>query len=266
MAQSYLPIGHTQAIRRQDRAGLPGPAGSGKIGAMKHALALTHVPFEDLGLIEPLLAARGFRVEVVAAPMVDLTKVDFIRPDLLVILGAPISVNDEDLYPFLRPEIAGVRDRLLAGGVTLGICLGAQMIAKALGAAVYPAPETEIGYAPVRLSAAGSQSPLAPLSGDIPVLHWHGETFDLPDGAVHLTSSALCENQAFAIGTRVLGLQFHLEVALSDLEAWLVGHCVELARAQINPNDLRAQAARANPTLRPAALSAFSNWLHSAGL
>ena len=233
---------------------------------MRHVLALTHVAFEDLGLIGPVLEAHGFRIDVVSVPLARFAALDLISPDLVVILGGPIGVYETDRYPFLVPETEAIRERLLAGSPTLGLCLGAQLMARALGAAVYPAQEKEIGFAPVRLSAAGSQSPLSALGHDVPVLHWHGDTFDLPAGALHLASTASCENQAFSIGPKILGLQFHLEVSPADLEAWLVGHANELAQAGLDPRDLRRAAALADAPLRRAALTTITNWLHAAGL
>ncbi len=233
---------------------------------MRHALALTHVAFEDIGLIGPILESRGFKIDVVSVPLARMSSLDLISPDLVVILGGPIGVYETDRYPFLTEEIQAIRERLLAGSPTLGLCLGAQLMARALGASVYPAPEKEIGFAPLRLSAAGVQSPLSALGGEVPVLHWHGDTFDLPAGALHLASTAFCENQAFSIGPKILGLQFHLEVSPADLETWLVGHANELAQAGIDPRDLRKAAALADAPLRRAALSVMTGWLHGAGL
>ena len=233
---------------------------------MRHALVLSHLAFEDLGLIGPLLDARGIKVEFISVPQARMDMVDLISPDLLIILGGPIGVYDHVHYPFLTAEIQAIRERLLGGGPILGLCLGAQLIAAALGASVYPAADKEIGFKPVQLTQAGRTSPLASLGDGVPVLHWHGDTFDLPPGAELLASTELCENQAFAIGPRILGLQFHLEVAPADLEAWLVGHAVELHQAAIDPRDLRKAALLADARLGRAARAAFTDWLHGAGL
>jgi GMP synthase (glutamine-hydrolysing) len=231
---------------------------------MRQALALTHVSFEGLGLLGPILDARGFQTTILNVPQIT-GPLDLISPDLVVILGGPIGVYQSDLYPFLEAEIEAIRARLLTGRATLGLCLGAQLMARACGAAVYPGPEREIGYKPLRLTDAGWTSPLSRLDHGVPVLHWHGDTFDLPEGAEHLASTGACENQAFSMGPKILGLQFHLEVGPHDLEAWLVGHAVELSNAQIDPRDLRAQAQRAEQRLKPAATAIFSDWLHQAG-
>ena len=206
---------------------------------MKHLLAIRHIAFEDLGIFEPMFEQWGYRIEYVDAPTCDLTRVDVIGPDLLVLLGGPVSVYDEAIYPFLTHELALTRQRLESGRALLGICLGAQMIAHACGARVYSGPAKEIGWAPVTLTDAGSDSALAPLGEGEPVLHWHGDTFDLPEGAICLASTNIYQQQAFSIGTQVLGLQFHLEVSSASLESWLVGHAVELAVAKVDVNALR---------------------------
>jgi GMP synthase-like glutamine amidotransferase len=156
--------------------------------------------------------ARGHQVETVelglgnALPALD----DF---DGLALLGGPMSVNDEAVYTWLRPEKALVREAVAARKRVLGICLGAQMIASALGATVRGNPHTEIGWFPVESTPAGARHPLwSPFPRAHPVFHWHGETFDLPQGAIHLARSAACEHQAFAVGNRTLGLQCHFEV------------------------------------------------------
>jgi GMP synthase (glutamine-hydrolysing) len=124
----------------------------------------------------------------------------------------------------------------------LGICLGAQLIARALGAKVYPGPAKEIGWSALRLTDAGRQGPLAALA-DVPVLHWHGDTFDLPGGAARLASTDLCANQAFAVGRQVLAFQFHPEATEVGFERWLIGHACEIAGTPgVSPQGLRAQA------------------------
>jgi GMP synthase (glutamine-hydrolysing) len=198
---------------------------------VKKATVLRHVCFEDLGTFEPLLAAKGYSIESREAAIFDFALMDPVEPDLMVILGGPIGAYEEDLYPFLAAELAAVGERLAASRPTLGICLGAQLMARALGARVYPGPAKEIGWAPIELSEEGSHSPLVHLSSkDTYVLHWHGDTFDLPEGATHLASTAICHNQAFSWGGCALALQFHPEVSRRNLERWLVGHALEIAK------------------------------------
>lgn len=227
---------------------------------MSSVIAIRHVQFEDLGTLEPLLRDRGYEICYVDAGVDDLAALDALTPDLLVILGGPIGAFDEDTYPFLADELDVVRRRLAGKAPILGICLGAQLIARALGAKVYPMGAKEIGFAPLTLTAEGHMSPLAAV-GDTPVLHWHGDQFDIPAEAVRLASTATGENQAFAIGRDVLGLQFHLEVDARQIERWLVGHASELAMAGIDPCTLRAQAQENQTRLATVARTAVGAWL-----
>ena len=148
----------------------------------KACLAVRHVAFEDLGLLGPLVAARGYDVRYHDAGIDRFDGETLIAPDLVVVLGGPIGVYEAETYPFITDEIAAIAARLAANKPILGICLGAQMMAAALGARVEPGPVKEIGWAPLTLTAVGQVSVLAPL-GTSPVLHWHGDNCDLP-GAV----------------------------------------------------------------------------------
>lgn len=227
---------------------------------MKQVLAIRHVHFEDLGILEPVLEARGYRVRYVEAPTADLASIDAVAPDLIVVLGAPIGAFDEETYPFLVDELDLVSRRLRARRPLLGICLGAQLIARELGAKVKPMGVKEIGFSPLTLTEAGRASPLARL-GDTPVLHWHGDQFQNPSGAVRLASTDACEHQAFSVGRHVLALQFHLEADPDRLESWLVGHACELAQAGIDPREIRRQSEDCRQRLRVAAAAVIEEWL-----
>jgi GMP synthase (glutamine-hydrolysing) len=228
----------------------------------KSALAIRHVAFEDLGSFGPVLESCGYAIQSLDAGYDDLSDADC---DLLVVLGGPIGANDEADFPFLRDELRLIERRVGRGQPILGICLGAQLIARALGARVYRAKAKEIGFAPVSLTAAGRQSCLAPLA-DRAVLHWHGDTFDLPDGARHLAASEICPHQAFAWGAddSVLALQFHPEVTARGLERWFIGHSGELAASGLSVAALRADAARHGAALERAAGDILTRWLAGA--
>lgn len=231
---------------------------------MKTALALRHVAFEDLGLLAPLLTESGWAVRYCEIGVDVVSTEDVLAADLLVILGGPIGVYEQADYPFLEPEIAAVRRRLLAGDATLGICLGAQIMAAALGARVYPSGVKELGWLPLEITPAGRASPLAPLADGTPVLHWHGDTFDLPDGAELLAATPLCRHQAFRWGRHALGLQFHLEAVEPGLERWLIGHTGELAALKRSIPALRAENRRHSAHLAPKARDIFRHWLLTA--
>lgn len=149
------------------------------------------------------------------------------------------------------------------GRPLLGICLGAQVIAAALGAEVRPMESKEIGWSPVRLSPEGAASPLAELTA--PVLHWHGDTADLPEGATHLASTPACANEAFAIGGHTLGLQFHPEITAEAQESWLVGHAHEIAHTPgVTPAGLREAARQQGEAPQRQGRAFFDRWLASA--
>lgn len=228
------------------------------------ALAIGHVTFEDLGSLQPLLERRGFAIAYHQAAD-GFAALDAVAPDLLVVLGGPIGVYEEAAYPFLTHELMFLRARLAAGRPTLGICLGAQLMARSLGGNVYPGPRKEICWAPVELTAEGQRSCLAPLAG-VHLLHWHGDTFDLPPGAVRLASTPLYANQAFAFGTAALALQFHPEVTAAGLEHWFIGHACEIAATEgTDVATLRADTGRFAADLLIRAEECFAAWLDANG-
>jgi GMP synthase (glutamine-hydrolysing) len=209
---------------------------------MKSAVAIRHVHFEDLGAFAPVLERHGYQVAYVDAGVDPIGGELADKADLLVVLGGPIGAYEDDLYPFLMEELAVIRRRLADGRPLLGICLGAQLIARAMGTKVYPGVAKEIGWSALRLSDAGRLGPLGPLDG-VPVLHWHGDTFDLPAGATCLASTDICANQAFSVGRQVLAFQFHPEATEVGFERWLIGHACEIAGTPgVSPQALRGQA------------------------
>jgi GMP synthase (glutamine-hydrolysing) len=216
---------------------------------MPRLLVCQHVPYEILGTLDPLLRGSGFRIRYVnfgrtpeALPTID-------GYQGLIILGGPMNVGEEDRYPHLRTEKALVREAVEEGVPVLGICLGAQLIAAALGAEVRPATETEIGWYDVAPTMAAREDPvLAHFAASERLFQWHGDTFELPDGAVHLAAGDTVPNQAFRWGDNVYGLQFHLEVDEPTIERWLQVplHREQIARlgGKIDPEEIRRATPR----------------------
>jgi GMP synthase (glutamine-hydrolysing) len=183
-----------------------------------------HVPFEGLGSIEQWMKSKSARISSTKFyEDAYIPKVHEI--DWLIIMGGPMSVNDEQVYPWLHAEKKFIADAIANGKIVLGICLGAQLIASALGSKVYLNRNPEIGWFPIELLDQKENPKLKNIfPSPLEVFHWHGETFDLPAHAVHLARSEGCDNQAFCIGDRVLGLQFHLEITPATVKS-LIGQC-----------------------------------------
>jgi len=234
---------------------------------MKTALAITHVAFEDLGSLAGVLKNCDFSIEYCDATTADLQSIDACAPDLLVVLGGPIGVYESASYPFVHDEIALLSKRLARRLPTLGICLGSQLMAAALGGRVHPGGNgKEIGWAPVFAAPdAQASNPLRPLfEPDVKVLHWHGDTFELPAEVRLLASSAQYPYQGFAVGEYALALQFHAEAQATALERWYVGHACELAHAGIDVSVLRAQSREEAPKLELQATLLWKGWLERA--
>jgi len=187
---------------------------------------LQHVPFEGLGSIAAWAQAAGHQISITRLyaseqpPSVDLI-------DWLIIMGGPMSITEERRYPWLVEEKNFIRQAVDQGKKVLGICLGAQLIAGVLGAKVYPNSQPEIGWFPVNPTAEAEQSSIIDyLPKGLEVFHWHGDTFDIPAGAIHLLRSQACENQAFMVDNRILGFQFHLETTMESAGS-LVQNCTD---------------------------------------
>ncbi len=183
---------------------------------------LQHVPFEGLGSIEAWLQEAGYTISCTPFyESAELPRVEAV--DFLVIMGGPMSVNDEDAFPWLGVEKRFIRESIEHGTPVLGICLGAQLIASAMGARVYRNSVKEIGWFSVHGVPSSSESVFR-FPPSLEVFQWHGETFDLPPGAARLARSSVCENQAFQLSTSVIGLQFHLETTPESARA-IVSNC-----------------------------------------
>jgi GMP synthase (glutamine-hydrolysing) len=235
---------------------------------MRVVTAIRYVHFEDLGIFEDVLAARGIAVRYVEAGVDDLKEIPDSGGDLLVVLGGPIGAYQEDKYPFLADELRIIESRLAHNLPIVGICLGAQLMARALGARVYAAPAKEIGWAPISLTADGLRSPIRHLAHpETSVLHWHGDTFDLPLDATLLASTNVYVNQAYSVGSAALALQFHPELKATNIERWLIGHACELSAPSMpDLGRLRKDTIKYGLHLQGAATAFFREWLEDTGI
>lgn len=181
------------------------------------AHCIMHVPYEGLGIIENYINENDINISYTRI----YEKVEFPKPedlDFLIVMGGPMSVYDEDVYSWLKSEKLFIRKVIDAGKKVLGICLGSQLIAEVLGAKVYPNKIKEIGWFPVfKTAEAKTQTIVGKFEDDAVVFHWHGDTYDLPQGAIHLFRSEHCIHQAFIYDNRIVGLQFHLETTPETL-------------------------------------------------
>ncbi len=225
----------------------------------KLATIVRHTTLEDDGTLRSVLLANRYRVEVVDAPTTDL-KAAYRRSDLVLVTGAPIGAYETDLFPFLRREIDEVSECLRLDKPIFGIGLGAHLIARALGARVYPGRRCELGWLALSLTAAGKHSPIAALE-NVPVLHWHEDTFDLPQGADLLASTPAYEAQAFAWGKHALGVQFHAEASASTVEQWLISYRAQLRSVGADVRALRHTTAQLAPAAEHAGMRMLASWL-----
>ncbi|HEY2759393.1 MAG TPA: gamma-glutamyl-gamma-aminobutyrate hydrolase family protein [Pirellulales bacterium] len=245
---------------------------------MKPVIALQHVPHEGLGTIGDALARAGAHCKIVDAFAGPLPKFDPRDWSGLVVLGGPMNVDQTDRYPALAEEVRWLQQAVEATLPVLGICLGSQLLAKALGSKVFANRIKEIGWYEVELMAAAEEDALfqelaKPQAGGevrseaarkINVFQWHGDTFDLPAGAVQLASSEQCENQAFRFGESAYGLQFHMEVTAEIIDDWLYegGNCGELAELNyINPMAIREQMPQKLPMMESMGRMVFDRFV-----
>ena len=225
----------------------------------RSALIIRHVPYEGVaGFREPIEAA-GYTVDRIDVADPGFSAVDLREPDLLIMMGGPMGVYERDHYPWISCQLRRLSQRVTAQRPTLGVCFGAQMIAAAMGAEVFPGPHKEIGFHPVEV-----HDPASPLRhiAEVPVLHWHGDTFTLPVGAELLASSHRYAHQAFRHGPNVLALQFHAEMGLDPrFEAWIAQGQDVLNEAGLDEATLRAAHARHGERAVAAGRAMIAEWL-----
>jgi GMP synthase-like glutamine amidotransferase len=224
---------------------------------------IQHVPFEDPAFILEWAYKKKFPVTSGRAYANDPYP-DYNEFDMLLIMGGPMSANDDKILPWLKTEKEFVASSMQKGKVVVGICLGAQLIASVLGARVKPNNYKEIGWYPVKFDENECSKINAPFKGELMTFHWHGETFELPEGSLQLASSKACSNQAFAIGKLVFGLQFHLEANRNSVER-LIANCEKELDGSIyvqTKDEIVSQMHYAEDSNR--VMESFLNWLEKA--
>jgi len=226
---------------------------------------LLHAEPETPGLIAEILDRRGVEMETVRGYAGERIPATMNGRDALVVMGGPMGVYDQDRLPFLRDEIGLIRDALRSGKPVLGVCLGSELLAAALGAKVAPARK-EIGWYPVTLADGAAHDPLwRDVEQSIDVFHWHGDAFDLPPGAVPLASSAITPYQAFRHGGAAYGLLFHMEMDEGMVRAMVESFGDELREAGADGDRILAQAPGAVREMRRVGSIVFDRWVDRIG-
>ena len=226
-------------------------------------LVIRQLTSKGLGALSSVFESLGFQVVTLDAPSDDLASVHALDPDLVIVLGGPVSAMDDQRFPFLRDELRIIEQRLQAGRPLLGICLGAQLIARALGGRIVSGAAPELGWWPVDLAPAGQSSCLRYLD-QVPLLHWHRDAMELPDSARCLASTDACPVQAFSASSSVLGLQFHPEVGPQEMGQWLAAHVHELdAHPHQSVESLREESERCIHWMNQRADAMLRDWLSS---
>lgn len=239
--------------------------------ARPKVLVFQHVPFEPLGTLDPLLKEHGFRIRYVNFSRDPSQRPRVAGYDALIVLGGPMNVDETAEYPNLATELGLIGEALERGRHVLGICLGAQLLAKALGGSVAANGAHEIGWYEVRTTPAGAADPvLSALDAPAPLFHWHGDRFELPPGAIRLAESDLCDNQAFRCGDLALGLQFHLEVDRPLIERWLTvpvnRRLLKRLEGRVDPQAIRRQTPALIDALEAQSRRVFGCWIEQFGL
>src|SRR5438552_14003031 len=219
---------------------------------MEEVLVFQHDPFEDLGFFAEVLEKQGADYRVIRLFHGEMPAEEWENVTALIILGGPMSVDEEESFPFLRWEKRIIRAAIDEAVPILGICLGAQLIASTLGTQVFHGPVKEIGWSPISITPHGQvDSLLGYLPESATVFQWHSDGFELPAGAIRLASSVNYENQAFRLGRNIYGLQFHLEVTPRMVARWVDERSKDLAQAlYILPDKILADTQSYAPALK----------------
>lgn len=227
----------------------------------KTALLIRHVPVEGIASFRAPVEAAGYEIDRIDVADARFATLDLRKPDLLIMMGGPMSVYDTAAHPWIACQLRRLRLRLAEDRPTLGVCLGAQMIAAALGGRVYAGGAKEVGIHPVSVHDSARNGPLRHLV-DVPVLHWHGDTFTLPEGVELLASSHVYEHQAFRRGDTILALQCHAEMGTDPrFEEWLEQWPEDVACAGTDPASLRAAYETHGPSAVAAGQALLAEWL-----
>ncbi|GLI26886.1 GMP synthase [Agromyces rhizosphaerae] len=227
---------------------------------MRTVLVVRHDTAIGLGNLGPVLERRGYRIEFADAPTGAVAGVDPLAHDLVLVLGGDESAYALDAYPYLADEVALLQARVAAEAPVLGVCLGAQLLAQAMGGRAYRGPAKEVGWLEVRPTAAGAHSPVRHVAG-VPVVQWHGDTFDLPEGVTRLAGSPQYPNQAFGRGDWLLAVQFHPEVTEEIHEDWLALWGDELPGYGLSVTQLRAERAEYGERMQRASAALLEDYL-----
>lgn len=230
---------------------------------IKNAIIFRHITSDGPGTIGHVLADRNVLMTQFDTFADPLDTFDALTPDLLVVMGGACGMYQDDDYPFLKEETAIVRKRLQADRPVLGICLGAQMMAKALGANVYPGTNgTEIGWNTIKVTEEGRKTCVRHFDeAATAVVQWHGDTFDLPQGAILLASSQKYKNQIFQWGKNGLAIQAHIEATPRMLKSWAVDAAHDVAQGKLDLTRLRADSEKWADTMVRQSTRALNEWL-----
>jgi GMP synthase (glutamine-hydrolysing) len=225
------------------------------------ALIVCHQSPQDSGTIKAVLEERGFDITTIMGYHDRLPGIDPLEHDLTVFMGGPMGVYQADWFPYLNNEIAYLRKRLAADKPVLGICLGAQLMAKALGKNVFKGPQgKEVGWMPIRV--LDKNSPVRHFDESAGrIMQWHGDTFDLPDDATLLASSDLYKNQIYSHGKRAMALQCHVEVTEDILETWMAIDYAELEAFKLPVPQFREEVKKRVPLLEKQMRLFLNEWL-----